>query len=156
MVLDVAIDFTQKLSWRKGRKETSIRLHSLNVLVEHTELMLRLLFNVGFFSGPMSSTHCAVLLACNASSVLLLHPLHFFLLPLGLILGINNGFAIGKINMNFLKSGTVGVFNPRVVNNVGHLNASGRVKLNQASNQVLEIVREVIGSRLVFAVSSPE
>jgi hypothetical protein len=36
--------------------------------------------------------------------------------------------------MNFLKSGTVGVYNPRVVNNVGHLNASGRVKLNQAGN----------------------
>jgi hypothetical protein len=85
-----------------------------------------------------------------------LHPLHLLLLALGLILSVDDGFAIREILLNLRKSRAVRVLNPGVAEHVCHLGAGCRVELDQTRHQVLEIVREIVGPRLVLAVCLPE
>ena len=69
---------------------------------------------------------------------------------------VDDGFTIGEILLNLCESGAVRVLNPGVAEHVCHLGAGSRVELHQSCHQVLEIVGEIVGPRLVLAVSLPE
>ena len=79
------------------------------------------------------------------------------LLTLDLVFLVDQILAVGKVCLDLLESGTVGVSNPFVLEDVGHLGAGGRVELQEPGDQVFEFFREIVSAvGLILGVRLPE
>ena len=113
-----------------------------------------------FIVAAVRNADSAVLSASSSSDTLCMLGLlsrDLLLLPFCLVLGVDEVFAVGEVQVYLVERGAVVLCDPGVLEDVGHLRAHRRVELEQASHQVLELLREILSAvRLVLRVRLPE